>query len=59
MAWKRLFSDPLCSLLTVDLTGDGVLELVVLSLFGVHVLQPDLKAARAKILWIMENVLKK
>nr|CAD7404229.1 unnamed protein product [Timema cristinae] len=44
-SWKlncqRGFANPIYSLLYVDVTGDGVKELVVLTLQGVHIMQPQ------------------
>lgn len=37
--WQRDFSSPLLALAHVDLTGDGLRELAVVSLKGVHILQ--------------------
>ncbi len=39
LLWQRQFADPVLSLDAVDVLGDGVLELVVVSLKGLHVLQ--------------------
>lgn len=38
---QRTFANPIHSLMYVDVTGDGVRELVILSLRGVHILQHD------------------
>ena len=37
--WQRNFADPLLAVDGVDVTGDGLREIVVLSLKGLHVLQ--------------------
>lgn len=39
LLWQRSFSSPLLALAHVDLTGDGLRELAVVSLKGVHILQ--------------------
>ena len=39
LKWKREFSKPLLSIDCLDLMGDGMRELVVVSLTGVHILQ--------------------
>lgn len=39
LLWQRDFSSPLLALAHVDLTGDGLRELAVVSLKGVHILQ--------------------
>ncbi|XP_005219368.1 KICSTOR complex protein kaptin isoform X1 [Bos indicus] len=41
LLWRRGFSSPLLAMAHVDLTGDGLRELAVVSLKGVHILQPD------------------
>ncbi|XP_058530169.1 KICSTOR complex protein kaptin isoform X2 [Ochotona princeps] len=41
LLWQRSFSSPLLAMAHVDLTGDGLRELAVVSLKGVHILQPD------------------
>ncbi|KAK2155955.1 hypothetical protein NP493_2020g00019 [Ridgeia piscesae] len=43
LLWQRNFADPLLAVDGVDVTGDGLQEIVVLSLRGLHVLQHDLK----------------
>ncbi|XP_064149988.1 KICSTOR complex protein kaptin isoform X1 [Loxodonta africana] len=42
LLWQRSFSSPLLAMAHVDLTGDGLRELVVVSLKGVHILQHSL-----------------
>lgn len=39
LLWQRGFSSPLLAMAHVDLTGDGLQELAVVSLKGVHILQ--------------------
>lgn len=39
LLWRRGFSSPLLAMAHVDLTGDGLRELAVVSLKGVHILQ--------------------
>ncbi|XP_042201355.1 KICSTOR complex protein kaptin [Callorhinchus milii] len=39
LLWKRSFQSPLLSLDYADLTGDGLCELIVVSLRGLHILQ--------------------
>nr|CAD7573443.1 unnamed protein product [Timema californicum] len=46
---QRGFSNPIYSLLYVDVTGDGVKELVVLTLQGVHIMQHDFKFVEDKL----------
>ena len=39
LLWQRSFADPLLAMDEVDITGDGVKEIIVVSLKGLHVLQ--------------------
>ncbi|XP_068456843.1 KICSTOR complex protein kaptin [Clinocottus analis] len=40
--WRRSFKSPLLSIIYLDLTGDGLRELAVLTLKGLHILQHSL-----------------
>jgi len=59
LMWKKPLSYPICGIKTLDITKDGLLDYLLLSLFGVHILQGELTAAKGKIFWILENLLKK
>uniref|UniRef100_A0A673V2Q7 Kaptin, actin binding protein n=2 Tax=Suricata suricatta TaxID=37032 RepID=A0A673V2Q7_SURSU len=50
LLWRRSFSSPLLALAHVDLTGDGLRELAVVSLKGVHILQHSLVQASELVL---------
>lgn len=50
MLWRRGFSSPLLAMAHVDLTGDGLRELAVVSLKGVHILQHSLIQASELVL---------
>lgn len=39
LQWTRSFKSPLLSIIYLDLTGDGLRELAVLTLKGLHILQ--------------------
>lgn len=39
LQWRRSFKSPLLSLIYLDLTADGLRELAVLTLKGLHILQ--------------------
>lgn len=39
LQWRRSFKSPLLSVTYLDLTGDGLRELAVLTLKGLHILQ--------------------
>ncbi|XP_040313477.1 KICSTOR complex protein kaptin isoform X1 [Herpailurus yagouaroundi] len=49
LVWQRDFSSPLLALAHVDLTGDGLRELAVVSLKGVHILQGLASDAPARV----------
>ncbi|XP_042355211.1 KICSTOR complex protein kaptin isoform X2 [Plectropomus leopardus] len=42
LQWRRSFKSPLLSIIYIDLTGDGLRELAVLTLKGLHILQHTL-----------------
>ncbi|XP_006142186.1 KICSTOR complex protein kaptin [Tupaia chinensis] len=50
LLWQRGFSSPLLAMAHVDLTGDGLRELAVVSLKGVHILQHSLIQASELVL---------
>ncbi|XP_033079718.1 KICSTOR complex protein kaptin isoform X2 [Trachypithecus francoisi] len=50
LLWQRAFSSPLLAMAHVDLTGDGLQELAVVSLKGVHILQHSLIQASELVL---------
>ena len=37
--WKRSFSQPIAAMQYLDITGDGLQELVVVTVRGIHILQ--------------------
>lgn len=41
LAWQHRFAHPVYSVEEMDVTADGIAELVILSMFGLHVLQYD------------------
>uniref|UniRef100_A0A8C6TFA8 Kaptin (actin binding protein) n=1 Tax=Neogobius melanostomus TaxID=47308 RepID=A0A8C6TFA8_9GOBI len=43
LQWRRSFKSPLLSIIYLDLTGDGMKELAVLTLKGLHILQVHTK----------------
>ncbi|CAG2176538.1 unnamed protein product, partial [Oppiella nova] len=43
LLWERLFAHPLQSIAYIDLTGDGLKELIVLTVKGLHVMQHHLE----------------
>lgn len=42
LQWRRSFKSPLLSIIYLDLTGDGLKELAILTLKGLHILQHSL-----------------
>ncbi|KAJ2754024.1 hypothetical protein IWQ56_006551, partial [Coemansia nantahalensis] len=50
LVWKRRFPAPVYGIFSVDINCDGANELVVVTLLGVHVLQPNLAHIRATLL---------
>nr|XP_033812253.1 KICSTOR complex protein kaptin isoform X2 [Geotrypetes seraphini] len=50
LLWKRSFPSPLLSMAYLDLTCDGLCELVVVSLKGMHILQHSLAQAAQCVL---------
>ena len=53
LKWKREFSKPLLAIDCLDVMGDGMRELVVVSLTGVHILQVGIRILSCNI--IIEN----
>lgn len=39
LQWRQSFKSPLLSIIYLDLTGDGLRELAILTLKGLHILQ--------------------
>ncbi|KAK5918605.1 hypothetical protein CgunFtcFv8_003354 [Champsocephalus gunnari] len=50
LQWRRSFKSPLLSLIYLDLTGDGLRELAVLTLKGLHILQHTLPSTADLVL---------
>ncbi|XP_026105041.1 KICSTOR complex protein kaptin [Carassius auratus] len=50
LLWRRSFKSPLLSLIYLDLDGDGLRELAVLTLKGLHVLQHSLRTTADLVL---------
>uniref|UniRef100_A0AAQ5YUF6 Kaptin (actin binding protein) n=1 Tax=Amphiprion ocellaris TaxID=80972 RepID=A0AAQ5YUF6_AMPOC len=50
LQWRRSFKSPLLSIIYLDLTGDGLRELAVLTLKGLHILQHSLTSTAALVL---------
>ncbi|XP_029375208.1 KICSTOR complex protein kaptin isoform X2 [Echeneis naucrates] len=50
LQWRRSFKSPVLSIIYLDLTGDGLRELAVLALKGLHILQHSLTIAADLVL---------
>ncbi|KAK2828895.1 hypothetical protein Q5P01_019929 [Channa striata] len=50
LQWRRSFKSPLLSIIYLDLTGDGLRELAVLTLKGLHILQHSLTSTANLVL---------
>ncbi|XP_005109877.1 KICSTOR complex protein kaptin [Aplysia californica] len=50
LKWTKRFSDPVMGLTCDDVMGDGMLDLVVLTLKGLHIMQPDLNEVSQLVL---------
>lgn len=50
LQWRRSFKSPVLSIIYLDLTGDGVRELAVLTLKGLHILQHSLTSTAELLL---------
>eukprot|EP00038_Savillea_parva_P002272 m.112473 g.112473 ORF g.112473 m.112473 type:complete len:558 (-) comp10783_c0_seq3:67-1740(-) len=54
LQWQHRFAYPLYRMEQVDVTGDGISELVVLSMFGLHVLQQDFSELHRRVKRVIE-----
>ncbi|PVU90427.1 hypothetical protein BB559_004631 [Furculomyces boomerangus] len=54
LVYRKLFKSPVYFVCTLDLNMDGLNELIVVTLLGVHILQPNLSFARQKLLERLE-----
>ncbi|XP_077596921.1 KICSTOR complex protein kaptin [Stigmatopora nigra] len=50
LLWQRSFKSPLLSIIYLDLTGDGLRELAILTLKGLHILQHSLTSTADLVL---------
>ncbi|XP_076843664.1 KICSTOR complex protein kaptin [Brachyhypopomus gauderio] len=55
MLWRRSFRSPLLSVIYLDLTGDGLKELAVLTIKGLHILQHSLTPTADLVLQRLAN----
>lgn len=54
--WKRQFAYPIYRMTHLDLNRDGLDELIVTTMYGVHIFQPNMKKAREKLLEVLQFV---
>ncbi|CEP14747.1 hypothetical protein [Parasitella parasitica] len=54
--WKRQFAYPIYRMTHLDLNRDGLDELIVTTMYGVHIFQPNMKKARDKLLEVLQYV---
>ncbi|KAM4619775.1 KICSTOR complex protein kaptin [Polymixia lowei] len=50
LLWRRSFKSPLLSIIYLDLTGDGLRELAILTLKGLHIMQHSLTSTADLVL---------
>lgn len=56
LSWQRSFSQPIMGLHWLNMTEDGTDNLIVVTLHGVHILQPDINNARVKVLKSLDTI---
>ncbi|KAI8149190.1 hypothetical protein BJV82DRAFT_590977 [Fennellomyces sp. T-0311] len=54
--WRRQFAYPIYRISHLDLNIDGLDELIVTTMYGVHILQPNMKKARERLLEVLQHV---
>ncbi|KAI7852020.1 hypothetical protein BDC45DRAFT_194455 [Circinella umbellata] len=54
--WRRQFSYPIYRISHLDLNRDGLDELIVTTMYGVHILQPNMRKARERLLEVLQHV---
>ncbi|KAG0738814.1 hypothetical protein G6F57_010710 [Rhizopus arrhizus] len=54
--WKRQFAYPIYRIAHLDLNRDGLDELIVTTMYGVHIFQPNMKKARDRLLEALQYV---
>uniref|UniRef100_A0A8B9R926 Kaptin, actin binding protein n=1 Tax=Astyanax mexicanus TaxID=7994 RepID=A0A8B9R926_ASTMX len=55
LMWRRSFKSPLLSVIYLDLTGDGLKELAILTIKGLHILQHSLTSTADLVLQRLAN----
>ncbi|KAL4210206.1 hypothetical protein AB4K20DRAFT_1969538 [Rhizopus microsporus] len=54
--WKRQFAYPIYRIVHLDLNRDGLDELIVTTMYGVHIFQPNMKKARDRLLEVLQYI---
>ncbi|KAL0090786.1 hypothetical protein J3Q64DRAFT_1707039 [Phycomyces blakesleeanus] len=54
--WRRQFAYPIYRMSHLDLNIDGLDELIVITMYGVHIFQPNMKKARKRLLDVLMYV---
>ncbi|KAL1933395.1 hypothetical protein VTP01DRAFT_7485 [Rhizomucor pusillus] len=54
--WRRQFAYPIYRITHLDLNLDGLDELIVATMYGIHILQPNMKKARERLLDVLQHV---
>ncbi|GAA5815474.1 hypothetical protein MFLAVUS_008986 [Mucor flavus] len=54
--WRRQFAYPIYRITHLDLNRDGLDELIVSTMYGVHIFQPNMKKARERLLEVLQYV---
>lgn len=54
--WRRQFAYPIYRMTHLDLNRDGMDELIVTTMYGVHIFQPNMKKARERLLEVLQYV---
>ncbi|KAI7868019.1 kaptin-like protein [Spinellus fusiger] len=54
--WRRQFAYPIYRMCHLDLNRDGLDELIVTTMYGVHIFQPNMKKARERLLKVLQYI---
>ncbi|KAI8986427.1 hypothetical protein BDB01DRAFT_785614 [Pilobolus umbonatus] len=54
--WRRQFAYPIYRITHLDLNRDGLDELIVTTMYGVHIFQPNMKKAKDRLLEVLQYV---
>ncbi|KAI8381032.1 uncharacterized protein BYT42DRAFT_289604 [Radiomyces spectabilis] len=54
--WRRQFAYPIYRMTHLDLNRDGLDELIVITMYGVHIFQPNMKKTKDRLLKVLQFV---